>query len=218
MCRRGRIFGRSGGEAEKRRGTAVVLRSGSEYVALGVDTVGAIDDVVLHPAPESAGKLSAVSGFCFDRDGNPVGVIQSTALADVARGAVQTTGGATASRLPILVVDDSLTTRMVQQSVLETAGYDVALATSAEEALQMIGEHDYGLFLVDVEMPGMNGFELVAALQADPKYRDIPAVLVTTLGSEEHRRRGVEAGARAYMVKSEFDERKLIQIVRRLMG
>nr|MCH9732074.1 response regulator [Actinomycetes bacterium] len=206
------------GDAETLRGAVIVLKSGSEFVALGVETVGGISEVVLHPTPESAGELPVVSGFCLDGDGNPVAVIESKALAGFARGAVQQGGDSAATRKTILVVDDSLTTRMVQQSVLETAGYEVALATSAEEALEMMEANDYGLFLVDVEMPGMNGFELVEHLRSDPKRRDVPCVLVTTLGSADHRRRGIQAGARAYIVKSEFNERELIQIVERLMG
>ena len=206
------------GNTETLTGAVVVLKSGVEFVALGVETVGGIREAVLHPTPESAGALPVVSGFCLDGDGDPVAVIESKSLAGFAQGAVEQVHSSEPAHQTVLVVDDSLTTRMVQQSVLETAGYEVALATSAEEALEMMAANDYGLFLVDVEMPGMNGFELVEHLQKDPERREIPCVLVTTLGSEEHRRRGIQAGARAYIVKSEFSERELIQIVERLMG
>ena len=89
-------------------------------------------------------------------------------------------GGARAP--PLLVVDDSLTTRMLEQSILESAGYEVDLAVSAEEALDKARARRYGLFLVDVEMPGMDGFDLVRTTRADPQLASIPAILVTSRG------------------------------------
>jgi two-component system, chemotaxis family, sensor kinase CheA len=121
-------------------------------------------------------------------------------------------------KLPVLVVDDSLTTRMLEQSILESAGYEVDLATSAEEALVRARERGYGLFLVDVEMPGMDGFEFVAKTRADPLLRDTPAILVTSRGSPIDRRRGQDAGASAYIVKGEFDQGHLLQTIRELLG
>ena len=118
----------------------------------------------------------------------------------------------------ILVVDDSLTTRMLEQSILESAGYQVELATSAEEGLEKARSHRYGLFLVDVEMPGIDGFEFVARTQADPQLRDIPAMLVTSRGSEDDKRRGREAGARAHILKGEFDQGRLLHSIRQLIG
>lgn len=118
----------------------------------------------------------------------------------------------------MLVVDDSLTTRMLEQSILESAGYEVELATSAEEALSKAKEKRYGLFVVDVEMPGMDGFEFVASTRADPDLRETPAILVTSRGSAEDRQRGRDAGARGYIVKGEFDQGHLLQAIRELIG
>jgi two-component system chemotaxis sensor kinase CheA len=118
----------------------------------------------------------------------------------------------------VLVIDDSLTTRMLEQSILETAGYKVHLATSAEEALEKAREKDYDLFVVDVEMPGMDGFEFVAHARSTPALASIPAILVTSRNSAQDKKRGEEAGARAYVVKSEFDQAQLLQTIRRLIG
>src|SRR5204862_56040 len=82
-----------------------------------------------------------------------------------------------AARDPILVIDDSLTTRMLERSILESAGYEVELATSAEEALEMAKRRSYALFLVDVEMPGMDGYTFVARTRAEPAFAQIPAIL-----------------------------------------
>jgi two-component system chemotaxis sensor kinase CheA len=72
--------------------------------------------------------------------------------------------------------------------------------------------------MVDVEMPGMNGFEFVEKTRADAQLREVPAILVTSRGSPEDRRRGLEAGARAYVVKGEFDQSQLLSAIRELLG
>ena len=106
---------------------------------------------------------------------------------------------------------------MMEQSILESAGYEVELAVSAENALQKAQERRYSLFIVDVEMPGMNGFEFLEQARLDPVLRDIPAILVTSRGNPEDKRRGREVGAKGYIVKSEFDQRVLIRIIEELL-
>jgi two-component system, chemotaxis family, sensor kinase CheA len=117
-----------------------------------------------------------------------------------------------------LVIDDSLTTRMLEQSILESAGYEVELATSAEEGLEKAHGKRYGLFLVDVEMPGMDGFEFIARTQSDAFLRTIPAILVTSRDTAEDRRRGKQVGAYGYIIKSEFDQGYLLSMLRDLIG
>jgi two-component system chemotaxis sensor kinase CheA len=119
--------------------------------------------------------------------------------------------------LPILVVDDSLTTRMLEQSILEMEGYTVNLAGSAEEGLNMARERSYGLFMVDVEMPGMDGVAFLEKVRQDPELRETPTILITSRGSAEDRARGLRAGAQEYIVKSEFDQRFLLNRVRTLI-
>jgi two-component system chemotaxis sensor kinase CheA len=119
---------------------------------------------------------------------------------------------------PILVIDDSLTTRMLEQSILESAGYEVDLAVCAEDALEMARKRDYGLYIVDVEMPGMNGFEYIAQTRQDPVLRRVPAVLVTSRAADEDKRRGREVGASAYIVKSEFNQQDILGLIKRLLG
>jgi two-component system chemotaxis sensor kinase CheA len=124
---------------------------------------------------------------------------------------------AEARPLPILIVDDSLTTRMLEQSILESAGYDVDLASSAEEALTKVEQRAYSLFLVDVEMPGMDGFGFIAALRAQPQLAAIPAILVTSRNRPDDRQRGTAVGAQGYVVKGDFDQTKLLAMIRRLV-
>jgi two-component system chemotaxis sensor kinase CheA len=107
---------------------------------------------------------------------------------------------------------------MLEQSILESAGYEVELAVSAEQALEKAALRRYGLFVVDVEMPGMDGFEFVAKTRADPVLQATPAVLVTSRNAPEDLKRGERVGARAYIVKGEFDQGHLLQVIRSLIG
>ncbi|MBA3939436.1 MAG: response regulator, partial [Planctomycetes bacterium] len=121
-------------------------------------------------------------------------------------------------RAPVLVIDDSLTTRALERSILEAAGYEVEVAASAEQGLAMAARRDYAVFVVDVEMPGMDGYTFVARTRADPRLGRVPAILVTSRDTPEDRARGTAAGAHAYLVKSEFDQNRLLEIIRGLVG
>jgi len=119
----------------------------------------------------------------------------------------------------VLVVEDSFTVRQLQRSILEAAGYRVSTARDGRDALRRLAEEDdISLVVTDVEMPEMDGLELVEALRADPALQSLPVVVVTTRGSDEDRRRGIEAGADAYMTKRGFDQQALLETVERLIG
>jgi two-component system, chemotaxis family, sensor kinase CheA len=204
-------------QAEKRF-SAVVVRSGAERAAVGVDRVLNTATVLLRPIPAFAGVDPVVAGAALDAKGNPQLVLDPAALV-LAAGAWRVSPIREAPpRTPVvLIIDDSLTTRMLEQSILETAGYEVHLATSAEEAFEKTRTEDYDLFVVDVEMPGMDGFEFVAQARSDPSLSHVPSILVTSRSSPQDKKRGEEAGARAYVVKSEFDQAQLLQTIRRLI-
>jgi two-component system chemotaxis sensor kinase CheA len=215
----GRLLG--GGEARtgQRRWTAIVIRGGGKTVALGADRLLGTGDVLVKPLPRLAGTVALVAGSFLDASGDPQLLLDPRGLLEAAGAAATlTTSAAPPRRAPILVIDDSLTTRMLEQSILEAAGYEVDLATSAEEALDMARRRDYGLFVCDVEMPGMNGFEFVTRTRADATLGKVPAILVTSLSSPADRQRGADAGAAAYIVKGEFDQGRLLGLIRELMG
>ena len=106
----------------------------------------------------------------------------------------------------------------MEQSILESAGYTVDTAVSAEDALVKVEDSAYRLFVLDVEMPGLNGFQLTRKLRQDERFAETPIIIVTSLAKEEHRREGLEAGANAYIVKGEFDQNNLLETVERLVG
>lgn len=198
---------------------AVVLNRPSGSIALGVDRVRAVEALLLRSLPAGVDASPVVAGAAFSEDGPPCLVLDPEALSEAAdTGSRPTRPVVRPSPPPVLVIDDSLTTRMLERSILESAGYKVDLAVSAEDALEKAADRSYGLFIVDVEMPGMNGYEFVALTRADPRFKAIPAILVTSLSSPEDRRRGREAGACAYVVKSEFDQKVMLSLIAELIG
>jgi two-component system chemotaxis sensor kinase CheA len=197
----------------------VLVRTDSSAAAIGVERIHGLYSLIVRALPPAVGRLAVIAGASLDADGNPWLVLDPGGLV----GAVHAARGSSdarepAPRPPILVVDDSLTTRMLERTILEAAGYEVDVATSGEEGLEKAEARRYGVFIVDVEMPGIDGFEFVRRTRADVKLRDTPSILVTSLGSPEHKRRGMEAGARGYIVKSEFDELALLGLLRGLIG
>jgi two-component system chemotaxis sensor kinase CheA len=117
----------------------------------------------------------------------------------------------------VLVVDDSVMTRTLERSILESAGYEVVVATDGQQALELLRSNPVELVVSDVEMPRMTGLELTAAVRQDEQLRHLPIVLVTSLDSPEHVERGAAAGADAYIVKGRFDQNDLLQTVGRLL-
>jgi two-component system chemotaxis sensor kinase CheA len=197
--------------------TSLVVQGASGRVAVGVDRLLGARNLVIRPLPELARAGAVVAGATLDALGNPELVLDADALVT----AVQRYAGAAAASSrparPILVIDDSLTTRMLEQSILESAGYQVSLATSGEEGLEKARQQPYALFLVDVEMPGIDGFTFVDRVRHDPELSHVPAVLVSSRNAPEDFERGKAVGAHGYIVKGRFDQRELIRLIERLV-
>ncbi|HEX3344294.1 MAG TPA: response regulator, partial [Polyangiaceae bacterium] len=197
---------------------AVFVRGAGGAAALGVDRLLGTRHVVLRPLPGLAPADAIVAGASLDADGNPQLVLDPEALVLAARRTRAEERPAAPARKRVLVIDDSLTTRMLERSILESAGYEVDVAVSAEEGLEKAQGSGFALFLVDVEMPGMDGFEFVARTRADAVLRTTPAILVSSRASPEDRTRGRQVGALDYMVKSEFDQVALLARIREHVG
>jgi two-component system, chemotaxis family, sensor kinase CheA len=198
--------------------SAVIVEGANALAAVGIDRLRGIQNLVLRPLPEFTPSDSIVAGASLDGEGHPQLVLDADALVEQVRGIGASPIEVLSKRAPILVIDDSLTTRMLEQSILESAGYEVELATSAEAALEKARHRDYALFLVDVEMPGMDGFTFVEHTRADPVLREVPAILVTSRASLEDRERGRAVGAKAHICKGEFEQGELLDKIRELLG
>jgi two-component system, chemotaxis family, sensor kinase CheA len=202
---------------DRKFGSAVIVRGANSLAAIGVDRLLGTASLVLRPLPELAPATHVVAGASLDVEGNAQIVLDPEGLVSEAQSAGPPMRQPESSRVAVLVIDDSLTTRTLEQSILESAGYIVHAVASAEEALDQARRHRYGLFLVDVEMPGMDGFTFIERARADPALHDVPAILITSRSSPEDRQRGKEVGAQAYIVKSEFVQTEFLQRVQQLV-
>jgi two-component system chemotaxis sensor kinase CheA len=123
-------------------------------------------------------------------------------------------------RSRVLLADDSITTRTLEKHILENAGYEVLTAADGQEAWELICQNEKGLpdlVVSDINMPKMDGLLLTKSIKGDSSYAHMPVVLVTSLESPQDRLHGMEAGADAYIVKSTFDQRELLETIERLI-
>ncbi|MCU1450276.1 MAG: Signal transduction histidine kinase CheA [Acidimicrobiales bacterium] len=174
-------------------------------------------------------RLDVLAGASVEPDGSILLVLDVPGLIDRARfdrarpsvaadQATPMTAPTRATRAKLLVVDDALTVRELQRSILQRAGYEVRTANDGVDAMATLAEGPVDLVLTDVEMPRMDGFALTAAIRAHPARSNVPVLILTSRASEEDRQRGMEAGADGYIVKSAFDETALLSAVERLLG
>jgi two-component system chemotaxis sensor kinase CheA len=127
------------------------------------------------------------------------------------------TGMADPIQQRLLVVDDSATSRTLERNILSSVGYEVLTAVDGNEALALLRREAIDLVVSDVEMPNISGVELTRRIRNDPELEHLPVVLVTSLGSEDDKRAGAEAGADAYVVKGAFDQDELLRTIGRLL-
>ncbi|MGH2787644.1 MAG: hybrid sensor histidine kinase/response regulator [Actinomycetota bacterium] len=117
----------------------------------------------------------------------------------------------------VLVADDSIVTRTLEKNILESAGFRVRVAADGVEAWDVLQSGGVHLLVADVEMPRLDGFDLTERVRCDRRLRDLPVVLVTSMDSHEHRRRGVAVGADAHIIKQSFNQEVLLDTIRRLI-
>lgn len=196
--------------------SVLVVESDGERLALGVDRLLGSESLVARSLPSSAQLDATVAGVTLDTEGNPRLLLDPEALLNSARSLPRRTPSVRPSRRAILVIDDSLTTRMLEQSILESAGYEVELATSGEQGLEKARQRRFDMLLVDVEMPGMDGFTFVEQVRADPRLEKTPTMLVTSRVSPEDLARGKAVGADGHIAKGEFDQVDFLERIDRL--
>jgi len=204
---------------------AVVLGSGLARIAFQVDEVLGEQEVLVKTLGPQLARVRNVAGASVLGTGQVAPVLNvpdlmksAMKLAAASRGPSAAEKPAVAHRRAVLVVEDSITSRSLLKNILESAGYSVATAVDGIDAYTALKTATFDLVVSDVEMPRMDGFDLAAKLRADKQLSELPIVLVTALESREHRERGIEVGANAYIVKSSFDQSNLLEVVRRLIS
>jgi two-component system chemotaxis sensor kinase CheA len=205
-------------------GPIVVLADTARRHAFHVDRLVGQRDVVVKGLSRLLPHLPAVAGVSVEPDGSVLVVLDPPGLIQRARQGRRDSVSSAAdnprqlARRRVLVVDDALTVRELQRSILERSGFDVRVATDGSQALALLAEEPSDLVLTDVEMPNMDGFALTEAIRAHPSLTNIPVLILSSHASDADRQRGLDAGADGYIIKSGFDEGALLAAVNRLLG
>lgn len=202
----------------------VVLGLGVDRIAFRVDAVLAEQEVLVKGLGPQLKRVRNLAGASVLGTGQVVPVLN---VPDMMQSAIRPAASPLASvigeqhvsavKRSILVAEDSITSRALIKNILESAGYSVTTAVDGVEAYTALKAGTFDLLVSDVEMPRMDGFDLTAKVRSDKRLAQMPVVLVTALESREHRERGIDVGANAYIVKSSFEQSNLLEIVRRLI-
>jgi two-component system chemotaxis sensor kinase CheA len=202
---------------------AIVVVHGGRRLAAVCDRLLGQDEVIVKPLGPLLRAARGYLGAAILGDGrialllDPASLTRPQGPAARPKAAAATASARVAPK--VLVVEDSYTVRELQRSILEAAGYRVETARDGKEAFDRVtSDEEIDLVLTDLDMPEMDGLELTRAIRACPERSSLPVVIVTSRGSEDDRRLGVEAGADAYMVKRAYDQHTLLDVVERLVG
>ena len=201
-------------ESAGQPGWQLLLRSGGAQVALEVEAVTQSQEVVVKPLGDMLARVPGLSGATVLPDGT-VALIVNPVLLTQRRGLNVTTAVLPASTFTapaIMVVDDSLTVRKITSRLLERSGYRVMLAKDGIDALEQLEQQRPAVILADIEMPRMDGFELVRALRDKPALATLPVIMITSRIAERHRQIANDLGVRHYLGKP-YDEAELINLI-----
>jgi two-component system chemotaxis sensor kinase CheA len=202
--------------------SVMVLSSGPQRMAFSVDQLLHQQEILLKGLGRQLARVRNIAGATVLGSGQVVPVLN---VADLFKSAVGTgltitvpqAPEAKARRKSILVVEDSITSRMLLKNILASAGFEVCTVIDGVEAWTTLKERPFDAVVSDIEMPRMDGFALTARIRGDGKLAELPVVLVTSRGSPSDRERGIEVGANAYIVKSSFEQSNLLEAIRRLV-
>jgi two-component system sensor histidine kinase and response regulator WspE len=207
--------------------SVIVIGERAERYGLIVDRFLGERELVVHPLDARLGKIKDISAGALMDDGTPLLIVD---IDDVVRSVqkLSTAGrlssvrngeaSAPAARKRVLVVDDSLTVRELERKLLEARGYEVEVAVDGMDGWNAARANPHDLIITDVDMPRMDGIELVSLIRKDPALKSKPVMIVSYKDREQDRARGLEAGADYYLTKGSFHDETLVQAVSDLIG
>ena len=218
------LLGLPAAEAAAARALPIlILRSGTSRLAVAVDAFLAERDSLIKSLDAPAARLKPLAGGILLEDGsvvlvlNPAELMRAPVSADHTPAARAVPAPPKPAARTVLVVDDSLTTRTLEKSILEAHGYTVRIATDGVEALAQLRGELVDLVITDVQMPRMDGFVLLETMKKDPRLARLPVIVVTSMGKREDQERGLALGADAYIVKRKFDHEELLETIRQIL-
>lgn len=222
------ILGRGDATADGAELATVVVGEGDDLYALVVDRFLGERELVVRPLDPRLAKVKDVSAAALLDDGSPVLILDVEDLIRsmdklVSGGRLRTLERSVARagqkrRKRILVVDDSLTVRELERKLLDHHGFEVEVAVDGMDGWNAVRSDAFDLVVTDVDMPRMDGIELVTLIKRDTGLRNLPVMIVSYKDREEDRRRGLDAGADYYLTKGSFHDETLIHAVVDLIG
>lgn len=199
----------------------IILAYGAGQIACIVDEVVRVQEIVVHPLGSQLRRVKRITGAVLLGDGtlalvlDPLELIQESLKGSQKNPAKVHEGP---KEKNVLVVEDSVTSRALLQTIIERAGYNVQTATDGTEAFTLIKQFPFDIVVSDIDMPRMNGFTLTEKIRADERLAHLPIILVTSLDSAADQKHGLAVGADAYIVKSSFDRRGILDIIADLLA
>ncbi|WP_312366316.1 Hpt domain-containing protein [Stenotrophomonas sp.] len=219
----GALVGLAAAKAEGQSEIPLLLvRSGDLRAAVAIDQVLGNREIVVKPVGLQIASVPGIYGATITGEGNVVVILDVAPLVrrhlTQPQQPVEVAAASSQRHVPlVMVVDDSLTMRKVTGRVLERHNLDVVAARDGVEALELLEERVPDLMLLDIEMPRMDGYELATAMRADPRYKDVPIVMITSRSGDKHRQRAFEIGVQRYLGKP-YQELDLMRNVYDLLG
>jgi two-component system chemotaxis sensor kinase CheA len=203
-------------------GPVMVVTSGERRAALACDRLLGDREIVVKALGPLLAPLASYLGAAILDDGGIALLLDPGKLVRSAQevpAATRVSADPERAAPKVLVVDDQLTVRELERTILEAAGYRVYTAVDGHAALELLDRNaDVECVVSDIDMPGMDGLELLTAIRGRPDRCNLPVVVVTSRDDPEARERGADAGADAWVVKSQFDQQALLETVDRLVG
>jgi len=201
----------------------IVVTISGKQVGLGVDEVLDEREVLVKKLGDPLVRVRNIAGATILGTGKVATILN---LSDILKSAIKKRVDRTEEvtkeadgqlKKSILVAEDSITSRTLLKNILETAGYEVKTTVDGMDAWKTLGTQHFDLVVSDVEMPRMNGFELVKNIRENGKIPDLPVVLVTGLSSVKEQECGIDAGADAYIIKKNFNQGNLLDTINKLL-
>ncbi len=206
---------------ERKYLSCVILSVDGELLAIVVDRSIDQQDTLLKPQSKLLRRVRNVSGATILGTGEVCMVLHPPDLIESVRGIAAPVAAAIdeprKAKLRILLAEDSIATRTQEKRILEAAGFEVTPAVDGLDAFNKLRSSEFDAIVSDVQMPNLDGLQLTARVRQESRYTELPIVLVTSLATDEDRRRGAEAGANAYITKSSFNQAILIETLNRLI-
>ena len=201
----------------------LMIRAGDRQAAFRVSGLQGHQEVVIKPVGPQVSSIPGILGGTIAADGQVMIILD---MGPLIRRGMERAGEQPAevepqtqetSRQPlVMVVDDSITMRKVTSRVLDNHSIEVITAQDGVDAIEQLHDHVPDLMLLDIEMPRMDGYELLEHVRADSRLRHVPVVMITSRAGQKHRRKARKAGANAYLTKP-YQEAELVEKVSEML-